>query len=75
MGEKQTTFKNISCVDSCDHRRRQYLIKKLKDNKRYKVQNISVLKFLKESTSENNAMGVEMIYASFIIEHNISIAW
>ena len=36
--------------------------------------NISILKVLKESTLENNVMQAEMIFAPFIIEHNISIA-
>ena len=37
-----------------DHFVQQYLSKKHEDNARYKVQNILVLKFLKESISENN---------------------
>ena len=59
---------------SCNRCRWQYLSKKNKDNARYKVQNISVLKFLKESASENNVMWSEIIFASFIIKHNLPIA-
>ena len=45
-----------------------------KDSAKYKVQNVLVLKFLKESSSENSVNQAEMIFASFIVKHNILIA-
>ena len=37
------------------------------------MQNILFLKFLKESTSENNITLAEVIFALFIIDHNTPI--
>ena len=48
----------------------QFLSKKHKDNIRYEAQNILVLKFLKESALENNIVQAQIIFASFITEHN-----
>ena len=45
-----------------DYCKQQYLSKKHKDNTRFKAWNILILKFLKESSSENNVMRVEIIF-------------
>ena len=64
----------ISAI-SCDYCR-QHLNKKHKGYAKYKAQNILVLKFLKESTSENHCYATwdNLCFILFIIDHNILIA-
>ena len=48
--------------------------KKLKENTKCKVQNTSLVNFYKRDASESDVMRAEMLFSSFIIEHNIPIA-
>ena len=59
---------------SCDDCRWHYMSKKLKENTKCKVQNTSLVNFYKRDASESDVMRAEMLFSSFIIEHNIPIA-
>ena len=56
-----------------DDSRWHFMSKKNKENAKCKAQNTSFVNFYKRDTSEKDVMQAEILFSSFIIEHNTSI--